>query len=87
MQLPNGVNDVSSSDNGRAATVKGIEPLISRRELSEILRLSEQTLQYWTHHRLWGPPFVKVGRRICYRRSDVEGWIMERTEPGTRKTK
>lgn len=33
--------------------------------------------QYWNafRHKGGGPPFIKVGRKVYYRRSDVEAWV------------
>jgi excisionase family DNA binding protein len=52
-------------------------------ELAEMLRAPEQTLRYWR----WkgtGPKGIKVGRRVLYRRSDVDAWLAAReaTEHG-----
>lgn len=46
-------------------------------EVAEMVRAPEQTLRYWR----WkgtGPKGTKVGRRVLYRRSDVEAWLVER---------
>jgi hypothetical protein len=43
-------------------------------EAAEIVRRPESTLAYW-RHRGEGPPYAKVGRRVLYRRLDVEAWL------------
>jgi predicted DNA-binding transcriptional regulator AlpA len=30
-----------------------------------------------------GPPYIKVGRLVRYRRSDVRAWLMEQTRQST----
>lgn len=34
------------------------------------------TLRWWRHVNE-GPPSFKLGKRICYRKSDVDRWIQE----------
>ena len=48
--------------------------LFTQPETAEATRLSERTLE---RHRLTGtgPQFVRLGRRVFYRREDVEEWI------------
>jgi len=38
--------------------------------------IAEGTLYYWRHKGI-GPPSVRIGRRVMYRRGDVEAWIAE----------
>jgi hypothetical protein len=48
--------------------------LLTQPEAAEVTRLSERTLE---RHRLagTGPAFVRLGRRIFYRREVLEAWI------------
>lgn len=57
-------------------------PLLDEKEVAKILRCSHRTLQGW---RLSGkgPPFVKIGRIIRYRRSDVEDFIVASVRKST----
>jgi excisionase family DNA binding protein len=43
-------------------------------ELSQVLGAPVSTLRHW---RLtgYGPKAARIGRRVLYRRSDVEAWI------------
>ena len=44
-------------------------------ELAEYLRLdSIRTPMRWRQHRT-GPPWVKAGGRVLYRKSDVDAWL------------
>ncbi|MCX2934721.1 helix-turn-helix domain-containing protein [Mycobacterium sp. CVI_P3] len=38
-------------------------------------RVSPDTLRYWRHTGTAGPPSFKLGRRVLYRRSDVDAWL------------
>lgn len=53
---------------------------------SELARLTRTQPQTWRRKR-WrgggGPPFVKIGNRVLYRRSDVDRWLTERTFKST----
>ena len=48
--------------------------LLTQQEAADETRLSGRTLE---RHRLagTGPKFVRLGRRVVYRREDVEAWI------------
>lgn len=48
--------------------------LLRTEELADLLRTAPATVRYWRHVG-YGPPGVKVGRRVLYRRSDVTGFL------------
>jgi predicted DNA-binding transcriptional regulator AlpA len=56
--------------------------LLNQREASAALRVSERTLE---RNRLTGdgPPFVKIGRRVLYRQSDLDTWLASHTRHST----
>jgi len=56
--------------------------LLTQPETAGETRLSERTLE---RHRLagTGPKFVRLGRRVFYRRRDVEDWIAHCTSLST----
>ena len=58
---------------------------LTQREVAAHLRLSEGTLE---RHRVagTGPAFVKLGRRVVYRREDIERWPEARTHQSTSET-
>ncbi len=51
-----------------------VDKLVTQRDLALQLRISERTLE---RHRVngTGPKFVRVGRLVRYRVSDVEQWL------------
>lgn len=53
-----------------------IEPLISAKQVAEILGLSEKTIK--AKHKRLGLPHYKVGWLIKYRASDIEAWLQKR---------
>ena len=48
--------------------------LITITEASARLRTPAATLRYWRHLGT-GPKSFKIGRRVVYRRADLEAWI------------
>ena len=41
-------------------------------------RLSVGTLRWWRSVGAGGPPSIKLGRRVMYRRADIEKWMEQR---------
>ena len=66
------------TDGGRQLTQGTYMDLLTQRQTAELTRLSGRTLE---RHRLagTGPKFVRLGRRILYRRDDIEAWIADCT--------
>nr|WP_257720753.1 helix-turn-helix domain-containing protein [Mycobacterium sp. JS623] len=46
-------------------------------DVAAMTRLSVGTLRYWRHIGSGGPPSIKLGRRVLYRRSEVDAWLKE----------
>ena len=56
--------------------------LISPEQAAAMLGIARQTLAKWR----WagfGPPFVKVGRKIAYPQRELDKWVAERTYHST----
>ena len=53
--------------------------LLTEIQAADLLRLSSRTLQAWRTQRR-GPSFVRAGRAIRYRRSDINTWLEQNTE-------
>lgn len=52
--------------------------LLTTADVSAITRVAVATLRYWRHAGgVVGPPSVKLGRRVMYRREEVEKWLRE----------
>ena len=52
--------------------------LLTEVQAADLLRLSARTLQAWRCRGI-GPPFVRAGRAIRYRRRDLVAWAEENT--------
>jgi excisionase family DNA binding protein len=61
----------------RTDVVKGDGELLTVADVAALTRLSVGTLRYWRHVGSGGPPSIKLGRRVLYRRVDVETWLKE----------
>jgi excisionase family DNA binding protein len=53
--------------------------LIDCQETAEILGISKSALEAWRTTGRYKLPFIKVGRNVRYRRSDVLQWLDSRT--------
>jgi predicted DNA-binding transcriptional regulator AlpA len=52
-----------------------VDRILNERTTAEALSLSVKTLQKWRRDRLRGPAFVKMGRAVGYRESDIDAWL------------
>jgi hypothetical protein len=57
---------------------------ISRSDLAQQLDVTEGTLRRWEAER-WGPPCIRAGRKIYYRRTAVLKWLEEQEGAGQRR--
>jgi len=53
------------------------DDLLTARDLATALRKKVSTLSAWRTHGS-GPPFLKVGNSVLYRRGDVVAWLESR---------
>jgi excisionase family DNA binding protein len=56
-----------------------VSDLMTLLEVAAYLRVPVATLRYWRHLGR-GPAGFRLGRRVMYRREDVERWIGERQQ-------
>jgi excisionase family DNA binding protein len=54
-------------------------PLLDRAAAAAYLGLAVATLETWASSRRYSLPFVKLGRRVMYRRADLDAFIESRT--------
>jgi excisionase family DNA binding protein len=53
--------------------------LLTDAEAAKILHVSAGTLSVWRSTGRYRLPFVKIGRKVFYKRSDIDAWIEKRT--------
>jgi predicted DNA-binding transcriptional regulator AlpA len=54
--------------------------LLSPRDVSEILGVSEETLSVWRCNKTYDIPYIKVGRLVKYKQSDIDSFIESRRQ-------
>lgn len=52
---------------------------LTNEDVAAIVRAPVSTVRYWKHIGA-GPRSMKVGRRVLYRRADVEAWLAGKYE-------
>ena len=57
-------------------------PLMTEREVAALLHLAPNTLAIWRCRGIDGPPYMKLGRAVRYRRTDVMSWLKSREVVG-----
>jgi excisionase family DNA binding protein len=60
-------------------------PLLTPDEAAALLRSNPRTLERWRTAG-GGPAFCKVGRRVCYRREDLDAWLSRQRRENTLAT-
>lgn len=55
------------------------ESLLNRREAAEYLGIKEHTLCVWASENRYDLPYVKVGRLVKYRLSDLAAFVARNT--------
>lgn len=53
-----------------------LDDWMPRRELADIIGVSPDTLKRWETRRI-GPPCIRIGRKVLYRRGAVRDWLLE----------
>lgn len=53
--------------------------LVDELEAAEILGVATGTLSVWRSTGRYCLPFLKIGRKVRYRRADLNAWIESRT--------
>lgn len=52
--------------------------LLPESEAAKLLQVAPGTLSVWRSTKRYPLPYIKVGRRVRYRRSDLEAWLESR---------
>lgn len=58
--------------------VARVAELVDEREAAKILDTAPGTLSVWRSTGRYGLPFIKIGRKVRYRRSDLAAWLESR---------
>lgn len=60
------------------AIVQSCKDLLDEKQAANVLDVSPGTLAVWRSTGRYKLPFLKVGRNVRYRRTDLESWLQER---------
>ena len=60
-------------------TIQRSRDLLDEREAAAYLDVSDGTLPVWRSTGRYNLPFIKVGRKVRYRRADLDSWLASRT--------
>ena len=63
------------------------EKLLSRQETADFLGVTQGTLAVWACTKRYELPYVKVGRLVKYRYSDIEKFLEQRTHKNNQEQK
>lgn len=55
------------------------DPLLTETQAAELLGVKPQTLQAWRSTKRYGLSYIKTGRLVRYRRSQIEAFLQART--------
>jgi hypothetical protein len=58
------------------------DPVVNEKQASEIVGVTPGTLQVWRCTRRYPLPYIKVGRAVRYRVSDLQAFLASRTVGG-----
>ena len=55
------------------------EKLLSTTQVAELFQTTVGTLALWRSSGRYGIPYIKIGRKVFYRESEIEMWLKSRT--------
>jgi len=56
-----------------------VDELLTEQELADLLKVSVRTVRSWRTEGT-GPPSLRIGRGVRYRRRDVDAWLEQQAE-------
>jgi excisionase family DNA binding protein len=72
-------NTPQTSAPGLIGLASQYRDLLDEREAAKHLEVSDGTLSVWRSTGRYKLPFIKIGRKVRYRRSDLDAWLESRT--------
>lgn len=60
--------------------VQCMRDLLDEKQAAQVLDVEPGTLSVWRCTKRYKIPFIKVGRLVRYRRSDLDAWLESRTK-------
>ncbi len=70
----------SSASKESEGTKRAVRyPLLSVKEVAELLQVSVRTIYDWRYRGL-GPPAIRVGRHVRYELNEIDRWLASQNE-------
>lgn len=63
-----------------AAEARAADPLYSRPEAALYIGVAPGTLECWASTGRYNLPYLRIGRRVKYRKSDLDAWMTKRSQ-------
>jgi len=74
---------MKEKDRSNLISINGKRGLLSRNEAAHYLGVQAQTLSMWASNGRYCLRYIKIGRRVMYRISDLEEFLERRTVSST----
>ena len=75
-----------TAETGAIAHEGLLDDWMPRKELAGIIGISADTLKRWETRRI-GPPCIRIGRKVLYRRASVQDWISAQEQTRSARTR
>ncbi|SDW99159.1 helix-turn-helix domain-containing protein [Thiocapsa roseopersicina] len=62
------------------AQIRADDPLYTRAEAAEYLRVRRATLEHWASTGRYNLPYFRVGRTARYLKSDLDAWLARHSQ-------
>lgn len=59
------------------------EKLLTTQQTADALKIKVETLATWRATGRYQIPFIKMGRKVLYKQSDIKKWLEKRTHLNT----
>lgn len=79
---PDRPRDPETPPTPAPAPVGRPDDLLTLGEVAEMTRTTPGTLRWWRHLGTRGPKSFRIGRRVMYRRGDVDAWLAAQHDGG-----
>ncbi|MCC5974179.1 MAG: helix-turn-helix domain-containing protein [Rubellimicrobium sp.] len=80
------MQELKTPKDGRDMSRALLGGWISRADLARELEVTEGTLRRWASERS-GPPYIRAGRKVFYRRSAVVEWLEDQEAAELRRAR
>lgn len=73
------IQDIIESGCDTRQRAEHPDALVDERTAAAIIDVAPGTLSVWRSTGRYELPFLKIGRKVRYRRTDLEAWLAKRT--------